>query len=84
MITNTLEGVVGTVQFQSGDDHIDLLIPISDEPLDLEEDEFEIELEQPINAKLGERIKCRVTMLNDKSQYNCNDLLLYLICYSLR
>ena len=61
-------GVVGTVQFHSGDDHLDLVIPVSDEPLDIDEDEFEIELEQPINAKLGERVKCKVTMLNDKSK----------------
>ena len=62
-------GLVGTVQFQSGDTTLDLMVPVPDFPCDEPEDQFTVELDQPINAILGSCTKCNVTMLNDKSNH---------------
>ena len=79
---SVFKGVVGTVQFHSGDDHLDLIIPVDQKPCDQGQDQFVIELEQPINATLGDATKCKVTMLNDKSKYlSITSYLLFYICY---
>ena len=60
-------GQVGTVQFESGDEHLDLVINVPDIPQDNPEEHFQIVLDQPINASLGGKTKCDVTLVNDKS-----------------
>ena len=66
------KGLVGTVQFQCNDKTLDLIIPVPDFPCDEAEDQFVVELDQPINAVLGECTRCNVTMLNDKSKLLCS------------
>ena len=63
------KGLVGTVQFQCNDKSLDLIIPVPEFPCDNPEDQFVVELDQPINAVLGDCVKCNVTMLNDKSKF---------------
>lgn len=59
-------GLVGTVQFESGDENFDLILNVPDIPQDNASEDFKVMLEQPINASLGEISECEVTMLNDK------------------
>ena len=61
-------GLVGTVQFESGDENLDLIINVPDIPQDNPQEDFQIVLDQPINAILGETTKCNVSLLNDKSK----------------
>ena len=62
-------GQVGTIQFQSGDEILDLIIPVADIPQDNPEEQFQVILDQPINASLGEKTTCDVSVINDKSKF---------------
>ena len=62
-------GQVGTIQFQSGDEVLDLIIPVADIPQDNPEEQFQVILDQPINASLGEKTTCDVSVINDKSKF---------------
>ena len=48
---------------------MDLIIPVADIPQDNPEEQFQVILDQPINASLGEKTTCDVSVINDKSKF---------------